>query len=146
MRLHERTRVTFPLLALTTLSCDRSPVPAPLSGPNNVLTQKVGLSGTQQVLLISIDGLHAVDLERFIAGHPASTLARLAHMGTRYTEASASKPSDSYPGLLAIVTGGSPRSTGVYYDDSYDRRLSPPGSNCSTRGTEVVYDESIDLN
>jgi hypothetical protein len=95
--------------------------------------------------LISIDGLHAVDLQRFVAGHPASTLARLSRMGTTYSDASASKPSDSYPGLLAIVTGGSPRSTGVFYDDSYDRRLSAPGSNCSVRGTEVVYDESIDL-
>ena len=44
-----------------------------------------------------------------------------------------------------MVTGGSPRSTGVFYDDSYDRNLSAPGSNCSTKGTEVVYDESIDF-
>src|SRR5262249_19366133 len=49
-------------------------------------------------------------------------------------------------GLLAMVTGGSPRSTGVFYDDSYDRNLSAPGSNCTVKGTEVVYDESIDFN
>src|SRR5262249_6097876 len=48
-------------------------------------------------------------------------------------------------GLIAMVTGGSPRSTGVFYDDSYDRNLSAPGSNCSVKGTEVVYDESIDF-
>ncbi len=45
----------------------------------------------------------------------------------------------------ALVTGGSPKSTGVYYDDSYDRNLSAPGSDCKVKGTEVVYDESIDL-
>ena len=44
-----------------------------------------------------------------------------------------------------MVTGGSPRSTGVFYDDSYDRNLSAPGSNCAVKGTEVVYDESIDI-
>ncbi len=98
------------------------------------------------VLLLSVDGLHAVDLERYIAQHPHSNMARLAGMGTTYTAASAAKPSDSFPGLLAIVTGGSPISTGVYYDNSYDRALCPPGSGCSTVGTEVVYDESIDIN
>jgi len=28
--------------------------------------------------------------------------------------------------LTALVTGGSPRSTGAFYDVSYDRALSPP--------------------
>ena len=37
---------------------------------------------------------------------------------------------------------GTPRSTGVYYDDSYDRRLYPPGSNCQGNpGTECTYFE-----
>ena len=44
-----------------------------------------------------------------------------------------------------MTTGGSPNSTGVWYDDSFDRSLSPPGSNCATVGTEVVYDETIDF-
>jgi hypothetical protein len=113
------------------------------------LSREVGrLEGSeriQHVLLISVDGLHALDLGRYISAHPSSTLARLARRGTTFPNASASKPSDSYPGLLAMLTGGSPRSTGVYYDDSYDRLLSPPGSDCSVQGTEVVYDESIDL-
>jgi hypothetical protein len=34
----------------------------------------------------------------------------------------------------------------VYYDVSYDRLLSPPGSNCSVRGTVVAYDETVDIN
>ncbi|MBW8887849.1 MAG: alkaline phosphatase family protein [Fibrobacteres bacterium] len=100
----------------------------------------------RHVLLISVDGMHALDLARFVAGHPGSALARLSSVGATYTEASSSKPSDSYPGLLAMVTGGSPISTGVYYDDSYDRNLCAPGSDCSVHGTEVVYDESVDIN
>ena len=98
------------------------------------------------VLLLSIDGLHAQDVARYVRRNPHSALAHLTHMGLTYTNASTSTPSDSFPGLLAMVTGGSPRSTGVFYDDSYDRNLSAPGSNCATKGTEVVYDESIDLN
>src|SRR5215467_12938444 len=98
------------------------------------------------VLLLSIDGLHEQDLARYVQLNPNSALAQLTHLGTTYTNASTSKPSDSFPGLLSMVTGGSPRSTGVFYDDSYDRTLSAPGSNCSVKGTEVVYDESIDKN
>ena len=32
------------------------------------------------------------------------------------------------------------------YDDSYDRNLSPPNSTCDMLGTEVVYDETVDIN
>src|SRR5579885_3414957 len=103
-------------------------------------------SAIQHVLLISIDGMHERDLARYIQLHAHSTLAQLSNIGVTYTDASTSKPSDSFPGLLSMVTGGSPRSTGVYYDNSYDRRLSPPGSKCASVGTEVVYDESIDKN
>ena len=73
-------------------------------------------------------------------------MAKLVGMGTAYTSASAAKPSDSFPGLLAMVTGGTPISTGVYYDVSYDRNLSAAGSACATHGTEVAFDESIDIN
>lgn len=98
------------------------------------------------VLLISIDGLHAVDLANYTKAYPDSTMAKLSGHGVTYNVASTSRPSDSFPGILSLTTGGSPRSTGVYYDDSYDRTLSPPGSKCATVGTEVVYDESIDYN
>ena len=99
----------------------------------------------QHVLLISVDGLHAVDLERYTELNPNSNLTQLSHIGVVYPNASASRPSDSFPGLLSMVTGGTPLSTGVFYDDSYDRNLSAPGSNCGVVGTEVVYDESIDF-
>src|SRR5206468_11577723 len=101
---------------------------------------------TRHVLLLSIDGFHALDLARYVRLYPGSALARLTEMGVTYTNASTSKPSDSFPGLLSMITGGSPRSTGVFYDDSYDRSLSPPRSHCATVGTEVLYDESIDNN
>jgi Type I phosphodiesterase / nucleotide pyrophosphatase len=98
----------------------------------------------KHVLLLSVDGLHETDLANFIKANPASAMAALASHGTHFSAASSAKPSDSFPGLLALVTGGSPKSTGVYYDDSYDRALSAPGSDCTVKGTEVVYDESID--
>lgn len=104
-------------------------------------------SGIEHVLLLSVDGMHAVDLLRFVAQHPQSALARLSQSGVTYANAKAPYPSDSFPGLLALVTGGHPKSTGVYYDDSFDRALFPPGSSCTgIPGAEVVYDESIDLN
>jgi arylsulfatase A-like enzyme len=97
------------------------------------------------VLLISVDGLHDVDVARFIADHPFSTFAQLAQNGIRYTDAHTTTPSDSFPGLVAQVTGGTPRTTGVYYDDSYDRTLYPPGSNCAGNpGTEVTYFEILE--
>ena len=100
----------------------------------------------QRVLLISIDGLHAVDLANFIQSHPESTLAKLSSTGVTYTQALTSRPSNSFPGLLALVTGGSPASTGVWFEGAYDRSLSPAGSNCKTVGTEVSWDGSMDFN
>jgi Type I phosphodiesterase / nucleotide pyrophosphatase len=98
------------------------------------------------VLLLSIDGFHQFDLERYVAGHPASALAGLVARGTQYTETTSSRPSDSFPGTLAMTTGGSPSSTGIYYDVSWDDRLSPPGSACATLGTVVPFDGLIDVN
>ncbi|HEY4350351.1 MAG TPA: alkaline phosphatase family protein [Paraburkholderia sp.] len=97
------------------------------------------------VLLVSVDGLHAGDMVRYIAAHPDSTFAQLAEQGVNYTNARGVVPADSFPGLLALVTGGTPAVTGVYYDDSYDRTLAAPGSDCSRDGTRVRYDESLDL-
>jgi hypothetical protein len=90
--------------------------------------------------------MHQVDLANWIAGHPSSTLASLASTGVQYTDAHTTTPSDSFPGMVAQVTGATPKTAGVYYDDSYDRTLYAPGSNCAGhRGTEVVQDESIEV-
>jgi len=101
----------------------------------------------QHVLVISVDGLHAVDAERFIATHPESALAGIARHAVRYTTASTSRPSDSFPGVLSILTGGSPASADVFYDVSWDRTQWPPGpAGCSgAQGQQTTYDETIDL-
>ena len=100
------------------------------------------------VLMISVDGMHAVDLSNYISSHPKSTLATLAANGLRYPNALTTAPSDSFPGLLAPTTGGTSNSTGVFYDDSYDRSLFAPsatGADCSgPPGAETVYAENID--
>jgi hypothetical protein len=103
--------------------------------------------GVQHVLLLSIDGFHAVDLEICVAKGTCPNLSKLTEHGITYTNASTTKPSDSFPGLLAQVTGGTSKSTGVFYDDSYDRTLFVPGSNCKTGpGTETNLAENIDMN
>src|SRR3974377_1355508 len=68
----------------------------------------------KRVLLISVDGLHALDLTNYVAAHPNSTLTLLSSHGKTYTNASTSQPSDSFPGLAALVTGGSPTTTGFW--------------------------------
>lgn len=63
-----------------------------------------------------------------------------------FSAAKASNPSDSYPGTAALVAGCSPRTHGLYWDDSYARDLFPPDSDCSGPiGTEVDLTEGIDL-
>src|SRR5262245_52025767 len=140
-------RRALPLSLLLGLSITVAGCSDTTTSPSEALNAKrEGHEGArfEHVLLISVDGLHSSDLLNFIGSHPSSALGKLAHLGTTYAHASTAKPSDSFPGLLAMVTGGSPATTGVWYDDSFDRRLSPPGSNCGTTGTEVVFDESID--
>jgi len=148
IKMHDRMKrnITWPvMIALFLLAICLACVPLFFILPNTAsASTQAKPNQIRHVLLLSIDGLHEQDLARYTALNPNSALAQLSHLGTTYTHASTSKPSDSFPGLLSMVTGGSPRSTGVFYDDSYDRTLSAPGSNCSVKGTEVVYDESID--
>jgi len=102
---------------------------------------------SQHVLLLSVDGLHQSDLASYIAGHPSSALAWLVGHGVEFTRAQTPVPSDSFPGMVAQVTGGNPGTTGVYYDDSYNRALLPAGTtDCAkaTPGTEVTYFEQLD--
>jgi len=97
----------------------------------------------RHVILISLDGFHDFDLTRYVAAHPHSAMARLVNTGVTYANAFTTGPSDSYPGSLALTTGGTPISTGILYDNSWDDTLSPPGSNCATMGTQVLYDETV---
>jgi hypothetical protein len=120
----------------------------------------------KRVLLISVDGMHAVDFANCAHGISSvnngalfcPALAALAKTGINYTAASTSKPSDSFPGLTAIVTGGSPALTGVYYDVAYSRNYDAPANTtgnglqagpCTTgappTGTTTEYEEGIDI-
>src|SRR6478735_8676718 len=107
----------------------------------------------QHVLLLSIDGLHASDLDWYVSHFPNSTLAALSATGRTYTHASATKPSDSFPGMLAMITGGTPRSTGVYYDDGWDRTLAAAGPidpadpkfTCAAGGTRARWKQLLDF-
>jgi hypothetical protein len=103
---------------------------------------------TKHVLLISVDGMHQSDLHWYVAHHPSSTLANLTHRGVEFTNAATSNPSDSDPGGTALMTGGNPRSTGIYYDVAYSHKTDEPGAACTpgqpATGGDVVYDSPDD--
>jgi hypothetical protein len=93
--------------------------------------------------------LHQSDLEYYVDHNPASALAQLTHGGVEFTNAQTPVPSDSFPGMVAQVTGGNPGTTGVYYDDTYNHALLPAGTTSCTGvkpGVEVTYFEQLDKN
>jgi hypothetical protein len=110
------------------------------------------------VLLISIDGMHAADYQYCVSHGTCPALASLGVHGVNYTRTSTSRPSDSFPGLMSLMTGGTPRTYGAFYDVAYDRVLAPPqattgnglaGGTCTpgiANGTTTEFDEGIDLN
>jgi hypothetical protein len=120
----------------------------------------------RHVLLISIDGMHSIDFINCAEGLTSidggasycPNLADLKEHGINYLDASTSKPSDSFPGLTAIVSGGSPRTYGAFYDVAYDRSLAPPAKTTGNgvaagtctpgvfNGTTTEYEEGIDKN
>src|ERR1700722_3834300 len=123
-------------------------------------------SKISHVLLVSIDGMHAVDylncsqgVKGVNGGQPyCNNLAKLGATAVNYLDTSTSRPSDSFPGLMAIMTGGTPRTMGVFYDVAYDRVFAPPikttgnglkGGPCTANranGTTTEYEEGIDIN
>jgi Type I phosphodiesterase / nucleotide pyrophosphatase len=139
-----------------------SSMPGAFAQPNN------GGNGNKinHVLLLSIDGMHALDFENcengistINGGLPyCPNLSALGEHGVTYTGASTSKPSDSFPGLMSIVTGGSPRTMGIFYDVAYDRSLDPPAkttgngisagacvAGAPATGTRTEYEEGISI-
>lgn len=86
--------------------------------------------------------------------HQAAALGKTA---VNYTRTSTSRPSDSFPGLMALVSGGTPRTVGAFYDVAYNRVLAPPqnttgngvaGGACTpgvANGTTTEYEEGIDI-
>jgi hypothetical protein len=127
---------------------------------------KVGTEKVKHVLLISIDGMHAVDFYNCANGIAGANggepycpnLAALGQTGINYVATTSSKPSDSFPGLAALITGGTPKSTGLYYDVAYDRSLDGPAKTTGTglaaasctpfalaNGTTTDNDQGIDF-
>ena len=101
----------------------------------------------QHVILLSIDGLHQADLTDPATRQYLPNISALASNGISYTNVTGSSPSDSFPGTAALLTGASPRNTGVFYDDSYSRTLTAPGGTAaSPRGTQVEFAENVDIN
>jgi hypothetical protein len=126
----------------------------------------VGTDSIKHVLLISIDGMHAIDFYNCSHGIQGvnggslfcPNLAALGQTGLNYVAVSTSKPSDSFPGLMAIMTGATPKTMGIYYDVAYDRSLDAPAINTGNglaggpctpfgvaTGTTTEYEEGIDL-
>jgi hypothetical protein len=148
-----RRRVSMPVLAL-------------LLAASVALAQNSSGNAIKRVLLISVDGMHAVDFLNCANGISTANngqpfcpaIAALGNTGTNYVSASTSKPSDSFPGLMAIVTGGSPALTGIYYDVAYSRDLDAPAQTTGNglgagpctpygppTGTTTEYEEGIDI-
>jgi hypothetical protein len=80
--------------------------------------------------------------------------SELGENATNYLDTSTSRPSDSFPGLMAIISGSSPRTAGAFYDVAYDRVLAPPtittgngvsGGTCTPgvpNGTTTEYEST----
>jgi len=135
-----------------------------VGGPNPPITNPAvmgydSLSGKyKHVVILSIDGFHQVipnssvtkskvDLATYVAMKPASVMASLLKNAVNYVNVMGSKPTDSFPGTTALYTGATPRTSGVWYDDVWDRSLYTYASNCTgIPGFEVLNDETIDIN
>jgi len=137
-----------------------------LAWSTNGVAADAGTAGFDHVLLLSIDGMHAVDFYNCAhgiagvnGGDPyCPNMAALSQNGINYTATASSMPSDSFPGLAALVTGGSPKTTGLYYAVAYDRSLDAPATTTGTglaggtctpyaapTGTTTDYDQGIEL-
>ena len=127
---------------------------------------RVGSGKIKHVLLLSIDGMHAVDFYNCangIAGVNGGeaycpNMAALAQTGINYVNAESAKPSDSFPGMAALASGGTPKTTGLYYDVAYDRSLDAPAATTGTglaagpctpyappTGTTTDNDQGVDI-
>ncbi len=150
--------VTLPIFALPIIALWLAATPA--------LAQNSSGGQFKRVLLISVDGMHAVDFANCSSGISTvnngapycPAIAALGKTGINYVAASTSKTSDSFPGLTAIVTGGSPALTGVYYDVAYSRNYDAPAQTTGNglgagpcvpyttpTGTTTEYEEGIDF-
>ena len=152
---------TFALAALAALAMLAPAMHSAAADDNHVGSDKI-----KHVVLLSIDGMHAVDFYNCAHGVAGvnngkpycPNMAELSETGVNYRATTSSKPSDSFPGLAALVTGGTPKTTGLYYDVAYDRSLDAPtittgtglaGGPCTPyaqpTGTTTDYDQGIEI-
>jgi hypothetical protein len=119
------------------------------NGPTHFRLDSHGGPKIQNVLVISVDGMYARDLAKWIDAHPDSNLAHLANSGGNYTNAFTTQPSDSIPGTVGIFTGASPSLGGMYYDDAYHRYWAAPTAPCTPGvaggGTVIDLKDGIDV-
>src|SRR5580700_3103162 len=129
-------------------------------------TKSVGSGNIQHVLLLSIDGMHAVDFYNCSHGIAGANdgkpycpnMAALSQTAINYVNTESSKPTDSFPGMAALASGGTPKTTGLYYDVAYDRSLDAPtiatgtglaGGPCTPgaapTGTTTDNDQGVDI-
>ena len=91
----------------------------------------------------SVDGLHVSDLQYIVTTQlPNGNLSYLAGLGTTYTNASTSAPSDSFPGIMALHSGAASFAAPwhckvavrVLVRQTAPRRVSPivPSRQCSS--------------
>ena len=102
--------------------------------------------------------MHAVDYANCANAGTCPNLAALGKTGVNYTRTTTSRPSDSFPGLMALVTGGTPKTVGAFYDVAWDRVLAPPATTtgnglaagaCNAghnNGTQTEYEEGDEIN
>jgi hypothetical protein len=117
------------------------------AAPAFASTAREGGGHAKHVLLLSVDGMHQSDLAWYVHAHPHSALAALAGAGVDYSNARTTLPSDSFPGMVAQLTGGNPKTTGVYYDATFNHALLPAGTTkCAgvSPGAEVDFTEDLD--
>jgi hypothetical protein len=105
----------------------------------------------KHVLVISIDGMHSQDLDKWVRANPNSTLASLSGTGITYPNAYTTQPSDSIPSTVGIFTGASPSLAGMYYDDAWHRAWAPSAlkGTCTPgvfNGTLIDLKQGIDKN
>jgi hypothetical protein len=99
----------------------------------------------QHVLLLSLDGLHDADLTDPATAEFLPNVLDIANHGIHYTNAHAVKPTDNFPNMIAQITGAGPKTSGIYYDSTYNRSYYPAATFAGTPpGTSVLWTADID--
>lgn len=89
----------------------------------SALVPAAARAAAERALLISVDGMHAIDLALWVKNNPGSAFAQLAKRGVTYTNARTPLLGDSTPGLVSLATGATPATSGLIYSPFYDRSL-----------------------